>query len=120
MRKWCVFVHLGGWVHYGSIGKNIADVLCSITLVKSGPRRTRPLLSLGAGGKRIPFSQSQDVSSTGQPCSVLDSLAALAREKSAWPFAEQNGPQNSTRIRTGDLLITNQLHYRCAMLATNT
>ena len=24
----------------------------------------------------------------------------------------------STRIRTGDLLITNQLHYRCAMLAT--
>jgi hypothetical protein len=51
------------------------------------------------------------------------------------PFAEQNGPHlieldscicrksliistASTRIRTGDLLITNQLHYRCAMLAT--
>ncbi len=26
--------------------------------------------------------------------------------------------QASTRIRTGDLLITNQLHYRCAMLAS--
>ena len=59
------------------------------------------------------------------------------RAASACPFAEQNGPQMahsllrymrarrksliistaSTRIRTGDLLITNQLHYRCAMLA---
>jgi hypothetical protein len=76
----------------GSIGENGADIVCGTNWVETAPGRNRGAPSRLALMEKNPFLLSGR-NNTAQPCSVLDSLAALAREKSAWPFAEQNGPQ---------------------------